>query len=81
MLTDESAVMRPQTSKYESAVNVEHLIGGMRQQREWWSKLKESGDVEEVARKQCPDESAKNPVTLSKAPLIGEEGIEHLRHS
>ena len=42
--------------------------------------MKEWGQVSEVAREDRPDESVKKPVTPSKAPLIGEEGIKHLNH-
>jgi hypothetical protein len=49
-------------------------------QREWPSGLQGSDEVSEIAREDRPDESVKNPVTPSKAPLIGEEGIEHLSH-
>jgi hypothetical protein len=40
--------------------------------------LKRSDEVSEVAREDRPDESGKNPVTLSKALLIGREEIKHL---
>jgi hypothetical protein len=57
--------------KEELVVNVECSIGGMRQQGEWPTGLKESDEVNEVAREDRPDESGKRPVKRSKAPLIG----------
>jgi hypothetical protein len=66
--------------KEELAVNVEHSIGGMRQPGEWLSGLKGSSEVSEVAREDRPEESGKSPVTPSKAPVIGKEGID-LSHS
>jgi hypothetical protein len=66
--------------KEELAVNVERSIGGMGHQGEWPSGLKRSDDVSEVAREDHPDEPRKSPVTPSKAPPIGKEGIEHLSH-
>jgi hypothetical protein len=67
--------------KEELAANVEHLIGGMRQQGEWPRSLKGSHEVSEVVREDRPTESGKRPGTPSKAPLIGKEGIEYLSHS
>jgi hypothetical protein len=61
-------------------VNVERSIGGMRQPGEWPSGLKGLDEVSQVAREDRPEESGKSPVTPSKAPLIGKEGIEDLRH-
>jgi hypothetical protein len=42
--------------------------------------LKGSDEVSEAAREDRPYESRKRHVTPSKAPLIEEEGIEHLSH-
>jgi hypothetical protein len=67
--------------KEELAVDAKRPIGGMRQQGEWPTGLKGSDDLSEVAPKDRPDESVKRPVSPSKAPLIGKEGIEHLSHS
>jgi hypothetical protein len=73
--------MRPQTSKDESVVNVERSIGGISKQRGWPSRLKALDDVSGVALDHRPDESGKSPLTLSKAIVIGEEGIEYWSQS
>jgi hypothetical protein len=67
--------------KEEFAVNVERSIGGMRKHGEWASGLKGRDEAPEVSREDRPDESGNRPVTTSKGPLIGKEGIEHLSHS
>jgi hypothetical protein len=61
-------------------VNIERSIGGIRQQGEWRSGLKGLEEVSEVARDDRPDESGNRHVTLSKAQLIWEEGIDRLSH-
>jgi hypothetical protein len=66
--------------KEELAVNVERSMGEMKQEMEWPSGLKGTDEVSDVVREDHPNESGKRPVTPSKAPLIGEEGIERLSH-
>jgi hypothetical protein len=68
-------------SKEELAVNVACSMGQTRQQGEWPSGLNGSDKFIEMSREECPDKSGKSPVTLSKEPPIGREGIELLRDS
>jgi hypothetical protein len=71
MSSEECAATNHQMLKKESAADIERSIGGKDQSREWRSGLKETDEVNEVAREHRPDESEKSAPTVPKPPETG----------
>jgi hypothetical protein len=77
MSKEESAVMRPQTSKEKANINC--TIAGQRDHGVWRSGVKGLDEVSEAAREHHPDELGKSPARLSTAFLTVLGMIQNLR--